>query len=66
MPNLEELDERQAHRFLTELFSTQSRKEVYEANHPKDYMMESPQLGEAIRGRENMKMRKPSRKARTA
>jgi hypothetical protein len=55
VPNLEELDEQQAHRFLTELFSTQSRAQVYEANHPEDYVMEMPQSGEAIRGRENMR-----------
>jgi hypothetical protein len=36
-------------------FSTRSREEVYEANHPDDYIMEMPQSGEAIRGRENMR-----------
>jgi len=54
VPNLEELDEKEAYRFLTELFATQSPEEVYEANHPEDYVMEMPQSGEAIRGRENL------------
>jgi hypothetical protein len=28
---------------------------VYEANHPEDYVMEMPQSGEAVMGRENMR-----------
>jgi hypothetical protein len=28
---------------------------VYEANHPEAYVMEMPQSGEAVRGRENMR-----------
>jgi len=55
VPNLQELDEQEAYRFLTELFSTGSREEVYEANHPEDYVMEMPQSGERIRGRENLR-----------
>jgi len=55
VPNLQELDEQEAYRFLTKLFSTKSREEVYEANHPEDYVMEMPQSGEAIRGRQNMR-----------
>ena len=55
VPKLQELDERQAYRFLTELLCPKSREEVYEANHPEDYIMEMPQSGEAIRGRENMR-----------
>jgi len=55
VPNLQELDEQEAYRFLTELFSTGSRAEVYEANHPDDYVMEMPQSGERIRGRENLR-----------
>jgi hypothetical protein len=35
VPNLEELGEQEAYRFLTELFSTLSPEEVYEANHPR-------------------------------
>jgi hypothetical protein len=56
VPNLEELDERQAHRFLTDVFiADPSPDAVYEANHPEDYVMEMPQSGEAIRGRENLR-----------
>ena len=56
VPNLEELDEQQAHRFLTEVFFTDlSPEAVYQANHPDDYVMEMPQSGEHIRGRENMR-----------
>ncbi len=55
VPNLEELDEQEAYRFITELFSTLSPEEVYEANHPKDYVMEMPQSEESVRGRENMR-----------
>ena len=55
VPNLQELDEEEAYRFLTELFATQSPEEVYEANHPEDYVMEMPQSGEVIRGRENLR-----------
>ena len=42
VPNLQELDEQQVYRFLTELLSTKSREEVYEANHPEDYIMGMP------------------------
>ena len=57
VPNLEELDEQEAYRFLTELFSGPSPdpEAVYEANHPGDYVMEMPQSGERIRGRENIR-----------
>jgi hypothetical protein len=55
VPNLQELDEQEAYRFLMELLSTMSHEEVHEANHPEDYMMEMPQSGEAIRGRETMR-----------
>src|SRR5215217_2803694 len=55
VPNLEEMGEQEAHSFLTQLFSTLSPEEVYEANHPKDYVMEMPQSGELVRGRENMR-----------
>jgi len=54
VPNLQEMDEQEAHRFLTELFSSLSPEEVYEANH-EDYVMEMPQSGELVRGRENMR-----------
>ncbi len=54
VPNLEQMDEHEAHRFLTELFSNVSAEEEYELRH-EDYVMEMPQSGEAVRGRENMR-----------
>jgi hypothetical protein len=54
VPNLEEMDEQQAQRFLAELFSHLSPEEEYELRH-EDYVMEMPQSGERIRGRENMR-----------
>ena len=41
-PNLEEMDEKQAYRFLTELMATQSAQEDYAMRH-QDYTMEIPQ-----------------------
>ena len=58
VPNLEELDEKEATRFLTDVFFSgpiPDPEVVYEANHPEDYIMEMPQSGEAVRGRENMR-----------
>jgi hypothetical protein len=55
VPNLEEMNEQEAHRFLTELFSSLSAREEYELRHEEDYVMEMPQSGESIRGRENMR-----------
>jgi hypothetical protein len=54
VPNVEEMDEQQAQRFLAELFSHLSPEEEYELRH-EDYVMEMPQSGERIRGRENMR-----------
>jgi len=54
VPNLEEMDEQEAHRFLMELFSNLGAEAEYELRHP-DYVMEMPQSGESIRGRENMR-----------
>src|SRR5918995_1888891 len=54
VPNLEEMNEQEAHRFLTELFSNLSAREEYELRH-EDYVMEMPQSGESIRGREKMR-----------
>jgi SnoaL-like domain len=54
VPNLEEMDEQQAHRFLTELLSNLSPEEEYNVRH-QDYTMEMPQSGERFRGRENMR-----------
>jgi hypothetical protein len=53
--NIEEMDERQALRFLTELASALSPEEEYQIRHPEDYVMEMPQSGERFRGRENMR-----------
>jgi hypothetical protein len=54
VPNLEEMNEQETHRFLTELFSNLSAREEHELRH-EDYVMEMPQSGESIRGRENMR-----------
>ena len=37
VPNLEEMDERQAHRFLTELYAVLSPEKEYELRH-EDYV----------------------------
>jgi hypothetical protein len=55
VPNLEEMDEQQAHRFLTELLSNLSPEEEYNVRHQEDYVMEMPQSGERFSGRENMR-----------
>jgi hypothetical protein len=54
VPNLEEMDEQQVRRFLAELFSDLSAEAEYEVRH-QDYIMEMPQSGERIRGREKMR-----------
>jgi hypothetical protein len=41
VPNLEEMDEQEAHRFLTELLSNLNPEAEYELRH-QDYMMEMP------------------------
>ena len=53
-PNLEEMDEQQAQQFLTEMFSNLSAEQEYQIRH-EDYIMEMPQSGERIRGREKMR-----------
>ena len=55
IPNLEEMNEQEAHRFLAELLSNLSPEEEYNVRHPEDYVMEMPQSGERFRGRENMR-----------
>ncbi len=55
VPNLQEMDEREAHRFLTDLYSRHIPEEEYNVRHPEDYVMEMPQSGERIRGREKMR-----------
>lgn len=54
VPNLEEMDEQQAGQFLIGMFSNLSAEAEYEIRHD-DYVMEMPQSGERIRGRENMR-----------
>src|SRR5215210_8987059 len=54
LPDLEELDEQQAQLFLAEMFTHLSAEAEYEMRH-EDYLMEMPQSGERIRGRENMR-----------
>ena len=53
--NLEDMDERGATHFLTELASSLSPAAEYETRHKDDYAMEMPQSGERIRGRDNMR-----------
>jgi hypothetical protein len=55
VPNLEEMDEQEASRFLAELLSNHRPEEEYNVRHPDDYDMEMPQSGERFRGRENMR-----------
>ena len=55
MPNLQEMDQQQAHQFLTDLYSRHIPEEEYNVRHPKDYVMEMPQSGEHFPGRENMR-----------
>ena len=54
VPDLEELDEQQVRRFLAELFSDLSAAAEYGVRH-EDYVMEMPQSGERIRGRDKMR-----------
>jgi hypothetical protein len=54
VPNLEEMDEREAHHFLAELFSRLSGEAEYHIRHD-DYTMEWPQSGERLRGRQIMR-----------
>jgi hypothetical protein len=54
VPDLEEMDEQEAHRFLTELMSDLNAESGYELRH-EDFVMEMPQSRERIRGRENMR-----------
>ena len=54
VPNLEEMNQKQAEHFLTELVSNLSPQEEYNVRH-EDYVMEMPQSGERIRGREKMR-----------
>jgi len=54
VPDLEKMDEQQARQYLTEMFTNLSAEAEYEMRH-EDFVMEMPQSGERIRGRENMR-----------
>jgi hypothetical protein len=54
VPNLQEIDEQQAHRFLTDLFFRLSAQAEDRIRH-EDYTMEWPQSGERLRGRLTMR-----------
>ena len=54
VPDLEGMDERAAHEFLTELYSLLSAEAEDRIRHDK-YTMEWPQSGERLRGRQKMK-----------
>jgi hypothetical protein len=51
VPNLEQLDEQQAHRFLEGMMSDLGADSGYELHH-EDFVMEMPQSGDGIRGPE--------------
>ena len=51
---LDEMDEREVARILGELTTELSAEKEYALRH-EDYVMEMPQSGERIRGRENMR-----------
>ena len=51
---LDEMDAQEAHRFLEELLFNLIPEEEYKVRH-EDYVMEMPQSGERIRGREKMR-----------
>jgi hypothetical protein len=53
-PDLEQMDERAAHQFLTELYSLLSAEAEDQIRH-EEYTMEWPQSGERLRGRNMMK-----------
>jgi hypothetical protein len=53
-PDLEQMDEQQAHRLLAELFSRLSIEAEDRIRH-EDYTMEWPQSGERLRGRQKMR-----------
>ena len=54
VPDLEEMDEQQAQRFLVGLASDLSPEGEYAIRH-EDYVMEMPQSGERFVGRENLR-----------
>jgi hypothetical protein len=54
VPNLEQMDEQQAHHLLAELFSRLSAQAEDRIRH-EDYTMEWPQSSERLRGRQKMR-----------
>ena len=54
VPNLEEMDAQQARSLLKKLAADLSPEEEYAIRH-EDYVMEMPQSGERIRGRQKMR-----------
>jgi hypothetical protein len=54
VPNLEQMDEQEAHHFLVELFSRLSAETEDQIRHDDD-TMEWPQSGERLQGREKMR-----------
>jgi hypothetical protein len=63
---LEEMDEQEAHHFLTGLLTSLDPEEEYDARHPEDYVLEMPQSGERIRGRERMRQFQESYSTRSS
>jgi hypothetical protein len=54
-PNLQEMDEMRARQFLEGLMADLGADSGYEVRHPEGFVMEMPQSGERIRGRERMR-----------
>ena len=54
VPDLDQMDERAAHEFLTELYSLLSTEAEDRIRHD-EYTMEWPQAGERLRGRDTMR-----------
>jgi hypothetical protein len=52
---LDKMDVQEAHAFLTKLLATLDPKEEYDVRHPEDYVLEMPQSGERISGRDSMR-----------
>ena len=50
VPNLEEMDEEEATRLLTQLASALSPEGEYQIRHPEDYVMEICPIGRALQG----------------
>ena len=55
VPDLEQMDEQEAFRFLAKLLANLDPREEYQARHPEDYVLEMPQSGERFHSRENVR-----------